>query len=74
MRQLSQQNTQRVVGENRKLRSDLQGMMDELCTRNKHIEELTAQSECNSRELELEKQKVRDFIFQQRIFLTKTVR
>ncbi|PUZ64090.1 hypothetical protein GQ55_3G116200 [Panicum hallii var. hallii] len=57
MRQLSQQNKQRVVDENRKLRSDLQGMMDELCTRNKHIEELSAQSECNSRELELEKQK-----------------
>ncbi|CAN6336282.1 unnamed protein product [Urochloa humidicola] len=57
MRKLSQQNTQRVVDENRKLQSDLQGMMDELDTRNKQIEELSAQSECSSRELELEKQK-----------------
>ncbi|CAL4895640.1 unnamed protein product [Urochloa decumbens] len=47
----------RVVGENRKLQSDLQGMMYELDTRNKQIEELSAQSECNSKELELEKQK-----------------
>ncbi|CAL5096986.1 unnamed protein product [Urochloa decumbens] len=57
MRQLSEQNTHRVVGENRKLQSDLQGMMYELDTRNKQIEELSAQSECNSKELELEKQK-----------------
>ncbi|CAL4910273.1 unnamed protein product [Urochloa decumbens] len=57
MRWLSQQNTQRVLDENLKLQSDLQGMMDELDTRNKQIEELSAQSEGNSRELELEKQK-----------------
>ncbi|OEL31684.1 Factor of DNA methylation 1 [Dichanthelium oligosanthes] len=57
MRQLSQQNTQRTVDENRKLQLDLQGMMDELDTRNKQIEELSAQSECYSSELELEKQK-----------------
>ncbi|TKW06984.1 hypothetical protein SEVIR_7G277300v4 [Setaria viridis] len=57
MRQHSQQNTRRVIDENRKLQSDLQGMMDELDTRNKQIEALSAQSECNSRELELEKQK-----------------
>nr|CAB3460267.1 unnamed protein product [Digitaria exilis] len=56
MRQLSQQNTHRVVEENRKLQSDLKGMMDELDRRNKQIEELSAQSECNIRELELEKQ------------------
>jgi hypothetical protein len=71
MRQLSQQNTQRVVEENRKLHSDLQGMMDELETRNKQIEELCAKSECNSRELELEKQKVRDLLSAGHFFYIK---
>lgn len=68
MRQLSQQNTHRVVEENRKLQSDLKGMMDELDRRNKQIEELSAQSECNIRELELEKQMVRNYIFLPCIF------
>lgn len=71
MRQLSQQNTHRIIEENRKLQSDIQGMMDELDRRNKQIEELSAQGECNSRELELEKQKVRDSIFLLHIFLIR---
>ena len=39
MRQLGQQNTQRVVEENRKLRSDIQDMVDALDARNKQIKE-----------------------------------
>ncbi|KAL6608235.1 hypothetical protein ACP70R_041298 [Stipagrostis hirtigluma subsp. patula] len=57
VRQGAQQNTQRVLDENWKLRSDLQGMMDELDARNKQIEELAAQSDHDKRNLELEKQK-----------------
>ncbi|TVU17629.1 hypothetical protein EJB05_33677 [Eragrostis curvula] len=57
MRQLAQQNTHKAVEENRKLRLDLQGMMDELHARNKQVEELSAQSEQDKKNLELEKEK-----------------
>lgn len=61
-RQLAQQSTHRVVEENWKLRLDLEGMMNELDAKNKQIEELAAQSEQDKRSLELEKQKVRNFL------------
>jgi len=51
MRQLGQQNTQRVVEENRKLRSDIQDMVDALDARNKQIKE----SEHDKKNLEQEK-------------------
>ena len=54
MRQLGQQNTQRVVEENRKLRSDIQDMVDALDARNKQIKE----SEHDKKNLEQEKLKV----------------
>ncbi|CAD6334586.1 unnamed protein product [Miscanthus lutarioriparius] len=53
MRQLGQQNTQRVVEENRKLRSDIQDMVDALDARNKQIKE----SEHDKKNLEQEKLK-----------------
>lgn len=54
MRQLGQQNTQRIVEENQKLRSNIQDMVDELDARKKQIEE----SEHDKRNLEQEKLKV----------------
>ncbi|CAD6238589.1 unnamed protein product [Miscanthus lutarioriparius] len=51
MRQLGQQNTQRVVEENRKLRYDIQDMVDALDARNKQIKE----SEHDKKNLEQEK-------------------
>ena len=57
MRQLGQQNTQRIVEENRKLRSDIQDMVDALDARNKQIK----QSEHDKKNLEQEKLKVGNF-------------
>ena len=54
MRQLGQQNIQRVIEENRKLRSDIQDMVDALDARNKQIKE----SEHDKKNLEQEKLKV----------------
>ncbi|OQU77429.1 hypothetical protein SORBI_3009G048300 [Sorghum bicolor] len=53
MRQLGQQNTQRIVEQNRKLRYDMQDMADALDARNKQIE----QSEHDKKKLEQEKLK-----------------
>ncbi|KAJ1261716.1 hypothetical protein BS78_09G052200 [Paspalum vaginatum] len=55
MRQLAQQNTHRIVEENQKLRSNIQGMMVELDARNKQIEELAVKIQ-DKKNLELEKQ------------------
>ncbi|WVZ96436.1 hypothetical protein U9M48_042074, partial [Paspalum notatum var. saurae] len=55
MRQLAQQNTHRIVEENHKLRSSIQGMMVELDARNKQIEELAGKTQ-DKKNLELEMQ------------------
>lgn len=57
MRQLGQQNTERIIEENRKLRSDIQDMVDELDARKKQIEE----SKHDKQNLEQEKLKVGNF-------------
>lgn len=62
LRQLGQQNAQRFVDENQKLRSNIQGMMDELDARNIQIEQLAAQSDHDKRDLEQEKLKVGNFL------------
>ena len=67
MRRLAEQNTQRIVEDNQKLQSNIQGMMVELDAKNKQIEELVAKVQ-DKRNLELEMQKVSNFLSLSTIF------
>ena len=74
MQQLSVEHTQKIVDENKNLRLDLQSMTQELDARSKQLDVLVAQSGCDRRNLELEKQRVSHFLSLYHTFLpTRTI-
>lgn len=68
MQQLNIEHTQKTVDENEQLRLLLQSMTHELDASSSKIDELVKQTNCDRRNLELEKQKVSHFLSLYHIF------
>jgi uncharacterized membrane-anchored protein YhcB (DUF1043 family) len=62
MQQLAHRHSQRIIDENQNLRSELESKISELNERSKQLDDLSEKSGYDRRNLDQEKQKVRDFM------------
>jgi hypothetical protein len=62
MQQLAHRHSQRIIDENQNLRSELESKISELNERSKQLDDLSEKSGYDRRNLDQEKQKVRDFL------------